>query len=67
MSNRGENLKSISVTLSPMDLRMAEILAAHYRTTRSEIIRASIRSAYAEFDKPNASPDQLALEFFGSR
>lgn len=67
VSTRGENLKSVSVTLSPMDLRNLKVMATHYRTTRSEIIRASIRAAYEDFEKPDTNSAQLAFDFFGGR
>lgn len=61
--NRGV-MKSVGVTLGAAELHQVEQMAAAYSTNRSEIIRASIRAAYKEFEQERQPvPKQYALDF----
>lgn len=45
------NMKSVGVTLSPDEFSILERLGAAYNANRSEIIRASIRAVWADYQR----------------
>jgi hypothetical protein len=58
-------MKSAGITLSPVELSMLTTLQGVYNANRSEIIRAAVRAAYADYVQSCAdqgsAPNQMSL------
>jgi metal-responsive CopG/Arc/MetJ family transcriptional regulator len=65
-------MKSVGVTLSPVEFSMLSQLSAAYNANRSEVIRAAIRQAHSEYVRECNEPQSdlnapIQLDFFGAK